>query len=172
SLVKLAKSLNITVPESQIFNNAEELEGVSLRYPFVLKPALSRIYTGVEWIHTHVHVIHNAAELQAELQRSPYLQTTPFMVQSFIPGHGGGIFCLYDKGKPVQFFAHERLREKPPEGGVSVLSRSVPVDPDLKARAMKLLGAVNWHGVAMVEFRITPEGEAYLMEVNTRFWGS
>lgn len=24
----------------------------------------------------------------------------------------------------------------------------------------------------MVEFRITPEGEAYLMEVNTRFWGS
>jgi len=172
SLVKLAKSLDITVPESQIFNNAEELEGVSLRYPFVLKPALSRIYTGEEWIHTHVQVIHNAAELQAELQRSPYLQTTPFMVQSFIPGHGGGIFCLYDKGKPVQFFAHERLREKPPEGGVSVLSRSIPVDPDLKATAMKLLGAVNWHGVAMVEFRVTPEGKAYLMEVNTRFWGS
>jgi predicted ATP-grasp superfamily ATP-dependent carboligase len=31
---------------------------------------------------------------------------------------------------------------------------------------------VGWHGVAMVEFRITPDGTPYLMEINTRFWGS
>jgi|26BtaG_2_1085354.scaffolds.fasta_scaffold00071_28 predicted ATP-grasp superfamily ATP-dependent carboligase len=172
ALVELAKNLGIAVPESRMFKNAAELEGVSLRYPFVLKPALSRIYTGEKWVHTHVKVIQDAAGLQAALERSPYLQTTPFMLQSFIPGHGGGIFCLYNNGHPLQFFAHERLREKPPEGGVSVLCRSVPADPELKATAQKLLGAVNWHGVAMVEFRITPEGKAYLMEVNTRFWGS
>ncbi len=172
SLVELAESLGILVPESRMFDTAAGLEGVSPSFPCVLKPALSHIYTGKEWIHTHVKVLQDAAGLQAELERSPYLQTTPFMLQSFIPGHGGGIFCLYDKGQPVQFFAHERLREKPPEGGVSVLCRSVPVDPELRATAQKLLGAVDWHGVAMVEFRITPEGEAYLMEVNTRFWGS
>ena len=172
SLVELAESLGIDVPTSRMFNNSGELEDVSLSYPFVLKPALSRIYTGEQWIHTRVKVIHDYAELQAELEQSDYLRTTPFMLQSFIPGHGGGVFCLYNKGQPLQFFAHERLREKPPEGGVSVLSRSVPVDQELKATAEKLLGAVDWHGVAMVEFRITPEGKAYLMEVNTRFWGS
>ncbi|WP_152206764.1 ATP-grasp domain-containing protein [Marinobacter changyiensis] len=172
SLVELAKSLGIDVPESRMFKNAAELEGVSLSYPCVLKPALSRIYTGEDWIHTHVKVIHDASGLQAALERAPYLQMSPFMLQSFIPGHGGGVFCLYNNGKPVQFFAHERLREKPPEGGVSVLCRSVPADQKLRATAQKLLGAVNWHGVAMVEFRITPEGKAYLMEVNTRFWGS
>src|SRR5680860_1068138 len=172
SLVKLAKSRDIPVPESQMFKNAAELKGISLSYPCVLKPALSHIFTGDDWIHTHVKIIHDEAGLQQALERSPYLNTTPFMLQSFIPGHGGGIFCLYNNGEPVQFFAHERLREKPPEGGVSVLSRSVSVDQELKASAQKLLGAVNWHGVAMVEFRITPEGKAYLMEVNTRFWGS
>lgn len=172
SLVELAKSLNIPVPDSRIFKNAAELDGVSISYPCVLKPALSRIFTGDDWIHTVVKIIHDEPGLQQALESSPYLKTTPFMLQSFIPGHGGGIFCLYNNGQPLQFFAHERLREKPPEGGVSVLSRSVPVDEELKASAQKLLGAVNWHGVAMVEFRITPEGKAYLMEVNTRFWGS
>ena len=172
SLVMLAKSLDIPVPESQMFKNAAELEGVSVSYPCVLKPALSRIFTGHDWIHTHVKVIHDGAGLKQALERAPYLKTNPFMLQSFIPGHGGGVFCLYNNGEPLQFFAHERLREKPPEGGVSVLSRSVPADQELKASAQKLLGAVNWHGVAMVEFRITPEGKAYLMEVNTRFWGS
>ncbi|WP_166259616.1 ATP-grasp domain-containing protein [Marinobacter salicampi] len=172
SLVELAKSLGIPVPESRMFKNASELEGVSLHYPCVLKPALSRIYTGDDWVHTQVRVIHDAAGLQKALELSPYLETTPFMLQSFIPGHGGGVFCLYNKGQPLQFFAHERLREKPPEGGVSVLCRSVAADEELKATAQKLLDAVNWHGVAMVEFRITPEGKAYLMEINTRFWGS
>lgn len=172
SLVKLAKRLNIPVPDSQIFKSAAELDEASVRYPCVLKPSLSHIFTGHDWIHTHVQIILDETELQQALEHSPHLKTTPFMLQSFIPGHGGGIFCLYNKGQPLQFFAHERLREKPPEGGVSVLSRSVPVDQKLKASAQKLLDAVNWHGVAMVEFRITPEGKAYLMEVNTRFWGS
>jgi predicted ATP-grasp superfamily ATP-dependent carboligase len=172
SLVELAKSLNIPVPDSQMFKNTAELEGASVTYPCVLKPALSRIFTGLDWIYTHVKVIHDEAGLKQALERAPYLKTNPFMLQSFIPGHGGGVFCLYNKGQPVQFFAHERLREKPPEGGVSVLSRSVPVDQELKISAQKLLGAVKWHGVAMVEFRITSEGKAYLMEVNTRFWGS
>ncbi|MEX0604294.1 MAG: ATP-grasp domain-containing protein [Marinobacter sp.] len=172
SLVELANSLGIDVPDSQMFRNAAELEGVSLSYPCVLKPALSRIYTGDDWVHTQVRVIHDAAGLTEALESSPYLKTSPFMLQAFIPGHGGGVFCLYNKGRAVQFFAHERLREKPPEGGVSVLCRSVPADQELKAAAQKLLDAVNWHGVAMVEYRITPEGKAYLMEINTRFWGS
>ncbi len=58
-----------------------------------------------------------------------------------------GVFALYDKGKAVAFFAHRRLREKPPQGGVSVLSESVAVDPDLELYARKLLEHVNLHVV-------------------------
>ncbi|SNB55486.1 Predicted ATP-dependent carboligase, ATP-grasp superfamily [Marinobacter sp. es.042] len=172
SLVKLAKSNGVTVPQSSAFQSSEEVRPEDLRFPVVIKPALSRIYKKGHWLHTQVRVVQSLVEWQEALEDMPYLQDNPFMLQEFIPGHGGGVFCLYDKGRPVQFFAHQRLREKPPEGGVSVLSRSVPVDKELKQAAEKLLSEVQWHGVAMVEFRISNDGTAYLMEINTRFWGS
>ena len=38
--------------------------------------------------------------------------------------------------------------------------------------AHRILESVGWHGVAMVEFKVTAEGTPYLIEVNGRFWGS
>ena len=172
-LVALAEQNNVPCPASQWFASSAELDVDMQSFPIVLKPCLSKIYTGAAWVATRVRVLYSKEELMEELQQSQYLHKTPFMLQEFIPGHGAGIFCLYDHGKPHVFFAHRRLREKPPQGGVSVLSESVMVDPVLRDYADKLLSAVQWHGVAMVEFRINPEsGLAYLMEVNTRFWGS
>jgi predicted ATP-grasp superfamily ATP-dependent carboligase len=96
----------------------------------------------------------------------------PFVVQECVQGTGQGVFALYDNGEPLAFFTHRRLREKPPRGGVSVLSESVPLDPVLVSHARALLDKVRWHGVAMVEFKVSDNRTPYLMEVNTRFWGS
>lgn len=171
-LMKLAQSLEIPIPATQWLNSAAELDREKLIYPLVIKPCLSKIFTPSAWIATSVKIIHSEMDLDKALQSESYLQNSPFMIQEFIPGSGAGIFCLYNRGLPVTFFAHKRLREKPPQGGISVLSESAAVDPILKQQAEKLLAAANWHGVAMVEFRIAPDGTAYLMEVNTRFWGS
>jgi predicted ATP-grasp superfamily ATP-dependent carboligase len=96
----------------------------------------------------------------------------PFLIQEYVSGKGQGLFALYDRGKPVAFFAHKRLREKPPSGGVSVLSESVEVPPELYDMGRRILDHVQWHGVAMVEFKVADNGTPYLMEVNARFWGS
>jgi predicted ATP-grasp superfamily ATP-dependent carboligase len=70
-------------------------------------------------------------------------------------------------------FAHRRIREKPPSGGVSVLSESIALDSDLLARSVALLRDFDWQGVAMVEYKVDHvTGVPYLMEVNGRFWGS
>lgn len=172
NLVKLAQQLNISVPASEWFSRWDDLDLSTITYPCVIKPCLSKIYGADGWIATTVSIIHNQADLSKALQKSPYLKTSAFMIQEFIPGHGAGVFCLFDQGKPVVFFAHKRLREKPPQGGVSVLSESAAVDPSLQQATEKLLTGANWHGVAMVEFRVGEDGTAYLMEVNTRFWGS
>ena len=82
------------------------------------------------------------------------------------------MFALYDAGRPVAFFAHRRLRERPPSGGVSVLSESVGLDPYLRELSRRILDHVGWHGVAMVEFKVCADGRPHLMEVNPRFWGS
>jgi len=172
NLVKLAQQLNMPVPKSDWYANCGGLNTSLINYPCVIKPCLSKIYTTNGWISTAVRILHNDADLRSALAKSPYLETSPFMIQEFIPGSGAGIFCLFQHGKPVVFFAHKRLREKPPQGGVSVLSESASPNADLQAQAEKLLSGANWHGVAMVEFRIAEDGTAYLMEVNTRFWGS
>jgi len=172
NLVEAAIRLNVPCPQSRRYETAADLNIETVTYPIVLKPCLSRIYTAKGWITTHVRILFSPNDLNTALKQDLYLQDFPFMLQEFIPGHGAGVFCLYNSGTPLAFFAHQRLREKPPQGGVSVLSESVPVNPLLKQYATRLLDGVNWHGVAMVEYRITPDGQAYLMEVNTRFWGS
>jgi hypothetical protein len=54
-----------------------------------------------------------------------------------------------------------------------VLSESLPVAPRLREFAIGLLGPIGWHGLAMIEYKQDSRtGEAVLMEVNGRFWGS
>ncbi len=174
SLMQLAKQLDIPAPKSLFAANAAELQSAAeqIGFPVVLKPCLSKIWHNEHCISTGVHAARNLAELAALTTKHGYLRDFPLVVQSFVPGTGHGIFALYDHGRAVTFFAHRRVREKPPEGGVSVLSESVPIRADLQNYAARLLDRAHWHGVAMVEFRGTQDGIPYLMEVNPRFWGS
>ncbi len=53
------------------------------------------------------------------------------------------------------------------------MSESLPVDPRLREFAVRMLGPLGWHGVAMMEYKQDRRtGELVLMEVNGRFWGS
>lgn len=174
-LVKLARQTGVPHPKSTYYENGVSLEqgaGPELTYPVVLKPTQSRRWLGDRWLNTAVHIAHSAVELRKLIHERSYFRDHPFMLQEYIEGHGSGVFALYHKGKPVTFFAHKRLREKPPQGGVSVLSESAELDPGALRYTQALLNNVEWHGVAMVEFRVARDGTPYLMEVNTRFWGS
>jgi predicted ATP-grasp superfamily ATP-dependent carboligase len=111
-------------------------------------------------------------ELDRLMSEAPELRY-PFMIQRQIEGDGTGVFALCDRGEVMMLFAHRRIREKPPWGGVSVLRESAMVDPVAGEYARKLLAALKWTGVAMVEFkREHATGVPYLMEINGRFWGS
>jgi predicted ATP-grasp superfamily ATP-dependent carboligase len=78
-----------------------------------------------------------------------------------------------NEGMQLAMFAHRRIREKPPSGGVSVLRESIPLEKVLVDPALRLLQHVRWHGVAMVEFKVDrATNMPILMEINGRFWGS
>jgi predicted ATP-grasp superfamily ATP-dependent carboligase len=95
------------------------------------------------------------------------------LLQQRIVGPGVGIFLLRWGGEPVATFAHRRIREKPPSGGVSVYRESIAADPKLVASSLALLSRFAWEGVAMVEYKLdAATGVPYLMEINGRFWGS
>jgi len=97
----------------------------------------------------------------------------PVLAQQQVRGPGLGVFLLRWDGRTVAAFAHRRIREKPPQGGVSVYRESVALPGPLLRHAERLLDAYDFRGVAMVEFKEdAATGTPYLMEVNARFWGS
>jgi predicted ATP-grasp superfamily ATP-dependent carboligase len=95
------------------------------------------------------------------------------IVQAFMPGPSEyGFFAIYDRGEALATFQHRQLRGYKYCGGPSAYRESIH-DPDLESAGRRLLDALEWHGVAMVEFKRDPEtGEFLLMEVNPRFWSS
>lgn len=173
-LFRLALHKGVPVPNflecSNISEGLRTLPSVT-DFPIVLKPARSKIFLDQRIVTTQVVVANSLEEAEAALRSRPYFDH-PFTIQSFVRGHGQGVFVLFERGEAIRFFAHRRLREKPPGGGVSVLSESTPVPGVLREHAENLLAPLKWHGVAMVEFRVAKDGTGYLMEVNPRFWGS
>ncbi|HMO17856.1 MAG TPA: ATP-grasp domain-containing protein [Oligoflexia bacterium] len=184
-LLKVAEGFGIPVPrtaelESNMFVDSDCADsegkfktGDYSSFPSILKPGQS------------VQII-NKNKTQLNLPRklvSSWLDVRDFfkplssfycryLLQEVISGEGVGIFCLYREGKCVLDFSHRRILEKPPEGGVSVLSESIPLPQELMEKVHKLLSHYNWDGVAMVEFKRHYDGKLYLMEINPRFWGS
>ena len=173
-LVELAGKCGVPVPQTSIARSAAEIRShlEQATFPLVLKPARSRCLIGDRIVSTGVCVAGSRAKADAYLDEQEWLDSIPCLIQQYVEGYGAGVFALFAEGRAAAWFAHRRIREKPPQGGVSVLSESVPVDPQLKDMAQRLLVAAQWHGPAMVEFKIGRDGTPYLMEINGRLWGS
>lgn len=174
TLMQTAASLGIPVPRTWYADDAENLPCniEELSYPVVVKPGKSWLLYKGQWSRTAVRFAQSPSDVRNILNSDWAFRAHPFMIQENIAGHGAGVFAIYDHGRLLALFAHRRLREKPPRGGVSVLSESIVIDPVLALYARRLLEHAGWHGVAMVEFKIASDGTPYLMEINTRFWGS
>ncbi len=175
AVLGLAPDLGIAVPKQRTARSRADALSLSpdeLGFPLVLKPWRS-VAEGPEGRRT-LTVLHaaDAAELESRIAGLPDA-AFPLLAQRRITGPGVGIFLLMWDGEIRARFAHRRLREKPPSGGVSVYSESIAADADLVARSHRLLERLGWQGVAMVEYKIDrATGTPYLMEINGRLWGS
>lgn len=173
ALFALAERVGVPTPVVLVVSGAiDDAPLDNVVYPCIIKPARSRVKTPGGWIKTGVLRAESRSQLLELAKTRPELQY-PFTIQRVVEGEGVGIFALCDRGETRILFAHARLREKPPWGGVSVLREATPVDPVAARYASTLLSALRWHGVAMVEFkRDRNTGIPQLMEINGRFWGS
>jgi predicted ATP-grasp superfamily ATP-dependent carboligase len=175
ALMTLAAEKGIPVPKTVVVRGPADVAGAikHVGLPAVVKARVSRVRVGGQWrAGGAVHYARTAAELDAAVRAAQEIAPGP-LVQEHISGDGRGIFVLMNRGRLRAAFAHRRLREKPPSGGVSVLSESVDLDPQLLDHAERILEALKWHGVAMVEFkRDARDGVSKLLEINGRFWGS
>ena len=141
----------------------------TFEWPVVLKPQTSRRFdqAGVE-----AFTVTYAEDMSRLVERmSQFEGRCPVLLQEYFQGEGHGVELLMRDGTPLAAFQHRRLREVPVSGGASAFRESVPLDPTLYDYAVRLLKALRWTGLAMVEFKVGKNG-ARLMEINGRVWGS
>jgi len=173
-LMESAKRLGVPIPDTIFVPDGDVEKALPQinRWPVVVKPGRSLIKVRGRWQKTSVVYAHDAGELRKLYGEISSLKE-PSLLQARVVGEGQGVFGLFDRGKPVALFAHRRLRERPPSGGVSVLRESMALRQPITEYALRIVQSAEWHGVAMVEFKVDlASGVPYLMEVNGRFWGS
>ena len=110
--------------------------------------------------------------LHSLLANGTFPNDAGLLIQDVVLGSGVGVSVVCDHGRVIAWFAHRRLREQPPSGGVSVYCESIALPQELQRYCAALIEATTWHGPAMFEFKVDEAGKAYLIEVNARLWGS
>jgi predicted ATP-grasp superfamily ATP-dependent carboligase len=173
--VRLASSLGITVPKTIFASDAREAREArdSVSFPVVLKPRSSEELgpAGVVRTGGKPRYASNPAEFNAAYEQISR-NCSGVLIQEFVEGAGAGFFALMHHGELRAEFAHRRIRDVRPTGSGSAVRVSVPPDPAIRNASLAMLKALNWHGVAMVEFRQQENKPPVFMEVNGRFWNS
>jgi protein-tyrosine-phosphatase/predicted ATP-grasp superfamily ATP-dependent carboligase len=171
--MELAQQLGVPVPSGVKVSNLDELAGQhdTMCYPIVLKPARSIGSRDGGASHLQVSYAFDAIGLVTGCTHA--LRFGPVVLQEYFSGDGVGIELIAKEGEILYAFQHRRLHEVPLTGGGSSLRVSEPVNESLLEASERLIRALRWHGVAMVEFKVDRDsGEFCLMEINGRFWGS
>lgn len=169
---RLASRLGIGVEETHVIQAKDRRAPAEPDlYPGVLKPHRSVVGAGSR-IKLSVRFVGSREDCERALEALPS-EAFPVLLQRRVIGPGEGVFLARWGGRIIARFAHRRLREKPPAGGVSVFRESIHVDPELMTACESLLEQLDWQGVAMIEGkRDSVRGGWRIMEINGRFWGS
>jgi predicted ATP-grasp superfamily ATP-dependent carboligase len=162
------------VPATRTVSNEDEVRaaGSALRFPVVLKPRSSQEFVSGSLRATGAPLYAKSAGglLRAWTELSGRCRSA--LLQEFVDGAGVGYFALMRHGELRAEFAHRRLRDVRPTGSGSALRISTTLNQPVRDAALAVLSALGWHGVAMVEFRLRPDGTPTFLEVNGRFWHS
>lgn len=169
--LELARSLGVPIPDTVTVDSPEQAlqEAEPLGWPIVVKPRRSYEYQpGHVPTRRWVSYAQDEAELRHAVGATAGVGA---LLQRFCPGTGRAVSMLTCEGTPLAAFQHRRLREMPPSGGASALRESEAVDAQLYDAAARMLAALRWDGLAMVEFK-SCDGGPVLMEINGRVWGA
>jgi predicted ATP-grasp superfamily ATP-dependent carboligase len=173
--LKVAESVGIPTPRTACGEGAREIldQMAGFRFPVAIKPRGNALHSST----------HNALGFKVKYARtldglgsllaSFGPDARAVLVQEFATGTGRCVSAVCRDGESLVQFAYAREREVPLTGGISVVRTSIPLDPRLADWTARLLRAIRWHGVAMVEFKHDDATDRYtLMEINGRFQAS
>jgi predicted ATP-grasp superfamily ATP-dependent carboligase len=142
--------LGIKVPQQ--YDSIEEAV-----FPYVIKPTNLSSAKGVLYIR--------------DVKDLPGKISDDLIIQQYIRGTGVGYSFYCKNGKILNGYGHKRLAEYPVTGGSSTYREGYQ-NREMVEIASQIVSHLKYTGFAMFEYKLTPQNEIYLIEVNPRIWGS
>jgi predicted ATP-grasp superfamily ATP-dependent carboligase len=169
-LAQIAEELSIPIPKTFLPSKYSSIQEIAdkVQYPAVIKLRNRTSSTGQTYVYNSRDL---CTQYKSKIKIYDLLPKEYPIIQEYVEGIGYGVSFLYNQGDIRAKFTHKRIREYPITGGPSTYRISTKHNK-MEAFAELLLTHHHWHGVAMVEFKLTPDGKPILIEVNPRFWGS
>lgn len=171
ALIRISEELGINVPNTILVNNLSDLESAekTINLPIIVKPVTSKKIIGNRIYNFSVKRFDDFCSLSDYVRE--IILVVPVMLQSYHDGFGAGFNFLAQNGHIIAYYLHERLHE-PKGGGESSYRKTVIEDKyHIIEKSFSLVRAIEWSGVGMIEYKIH-NNQAYIMELNGRFWGS
>ena len=170
--IELARQIGIPVPNTHLMRSVDDLiEMRDCEFPVVVKDRFS-----VRWIEKNavfgsVAYAYSNEDLRKTIEERLKV-AGDVLVQQFVMGQGIG-FSAFVAGKTAFLpFQWLRVREVDPRGSASSARKSIPLDGGVVEPSQQLMLGIGFEGIAMVEYKRTPQGQSVLMEINGRPWGS
>jgi D-aspartate ligase len=171
---RMAEEVGIPYPKTWYPQSEEELKGLDITFPAIIKPAVS--------IHLQ-HLLRQKAlpantmdELLAHYRVvADLIDQQEIMIQEVIPGNGRtqysvGTFCK--DGEVLQNLTARRTRQYPIDYGLGSSFVEAREVPGISQMAEKLLYVMGVSGMVEVEFKYDQRDEQYkLLDINVRPWG-
>jgi predicted ATP-grasp superfamily ATP-dependent carboligase len=172
---ELANRNNIPAPHSSVPKNLKELKS-SLKdysFPIVLKARKGTATSQVRYCRNQEETITlwNKFNKIGKGETSGIVDHSYPIIQEYLPGEIIDVLFIFNKGKPRGCLTQRRVITLPVDGGSGALNITIN-EPTIARDAIKLMKALNWHGVGMAEFKRDTNGNAKLIEVNPKFWGT
>jgi predicted ATP-grasp superfamily ATP-dependent carboligase len=171
---ELADRVGVDHPVTMYPASRDDVAAGEWKYPVILKPAynsgFNRFTASKAWrVDTREQLLARYDEART------LVDADNLMIQELIPGGGESQFsytALCRNGGPIASLTARRTRQFPMDfGRASTFVESIE-DPATVAAAVPLLGALQYTGIAEVEFKRDPrDGRLKLLDINPRVWG-
>ena len=171
TLAAYAQKVGLPMPETWIPGTVEEfheqLEAMAV--PAFLKIRESSSGVGIAKVDTREELEKTFLKFVDQFKLAP--GNLP-IIQALVPGDDYCVTTLFNRGKLEACMTYRNLRIYPAKTGPGALRETVDA-PAMEKVSAEVLGPLDWHGVAELDFRWDgqPASEPKLIEVNPRFWG-
>ena len=174
----LAQTLELPVPPSTQIDTANAVpEDVDLAYPLILKPLTRRTATWMPIFEAMNRSEAKALEIRSRRELTelwPRLASSgvELLAQELIEGPETSIESYHayidGSGSIVAWFTGKKIRTHPKGYGHST-ALEITASAEVASLGVELIERLDLRGVAKLDFKRSPEGALYLLEVNPRF---